>query len=125
MIDETDIQSSIEKLWERQHRLDESLFKIRYDFKVLSFDVRNKQVNEIAQSAKSAAIEWVSNYTQEIVDDHVNDDHFYLNRRLDDIDRKLSEYNDFYSKIESLQTALDRASERIAALERIVIGGSE
>lgn len=69
----------------------------------------NSEVSEIAAALK----------------EHVEDDHFYLKTDIQKLEKRMSEYSDSYSKIESLQTALDRASERIAALERIVIGGYE
>ena len=57
--------------------------------------------------------------------EHVEEDHFLLKIDIQKLEKRMSEYSDSYYKIESLQTALDKASERIAALERIVIGGYE
>ena len=53
---------------------------------------------------------------------HTGDEHFYLNSRLDGFDRKLSEYADFYTKCADFQSALDKLSERIGALEETVVG---
>lgn len=98
--DSLKVFGEIDKIYQRMSSLENALFKAQYQFKVLSFDVTDKMTSEIAQRARTDAIEWVANYTHEIVEDHLKNDHSGLNARFENIEDKLSKIADRIDNLE-------------------------